>query len=384
MAPRSFPGPLRHPRTVRSWSAVPIHQPASRRRFGGDAITGIQGLGFLPGDDTSVAFSCTADGSTVVGESSNTLVGTDVEAFIWTAGTGMVSLQDWLDSRGIDTTDWASLVRARDISPDGNFITGFGIRSGGQAEAFLIKLVGGGNQVEWIHSGNGNWDDPNNWSTGAVPTANDCVVINPAVGVTVFGPSAPTTIQKLDLNAQSGISKLNIQSFGNLTVAGTSTIGFNGSLEGAGNFVTDQLNGQGKIDLGDDDLSIVANDFSLSGLMCGSGDVDAVLQIEASGEVRITTGETIQVTGDVDNFGEINVLGGILDVRGMLVNHPNAIINGNGTVFTQACLMNMGVMAFTSATDIFGDIENASGGLIVVSGSATLTFFDDLLKLARG
>ena len=55
------------------------------------ALTGMVGLGFLPGDDFSRANAVNADGSFVVGTS-----GYNYKAFVWTQLTGMQSIQDLL------------------------------------------------------------------------------------------------------------------------------------------------------------------------------------------------------------------------------------------------------------------------------------------------
>ncbi len=39
---------------------------------------------------------------------------------------------------------------------------------------------------------------------------------------------------------------------------------------------------------------------------------------------------------------------------------------------------NLGVMAFSGTSDVFGDVDNQAGGQFVISGNATTTFFDDV------
>ena len=96
-------------------------------------------LGDLPGGNfTSVAFSCNADGSVIVG-SGTTALGT--EAFIWDATHGMRRLQDvLLSDYGISTTGWL-LVRANAITPDGHTIVGEGVNPGGFPEGWVVHLT---------------------------------------------------------------------------------------------------------------------------------------------------------------------------------------------------------------------------------------------------
>ncbi len=85
------------------------------------------GLGFLAGGDASLAFGISGDGSVVVGRShsENSGPGAD-EAFRWQDGV-MTGLGD-LPGGGFNST-------ATSVSPDGNFIIGFGISDSGP-EAF--------------------------------------------------------------------------------------------------------------------------------------------------------------------------------------------------------------------------------------------------------
>ena len=46
----------------------------------------------------------------------------------------------------------------------------------------------------WIAENDGNWDDPNNWSAGRVPTINDKVIFNETVWDYGQFPHRPTAI----------------------------------------------------------------------------------------------------------------------------------------------------------------------------------------------
>jgi probable HAF family extracellular repeat protein len=93
-------------------------------------------LGELPGGlFGSEALALSADGSVVVGTSEGT---SGPEAFVWTRGTGVRSLQGLLeDGLGLDLTGWERLVAAEDVSDDGRSLVGYGLR-GGVEHAFVV------------------------------------------------------------------------------------------------------------------------------------------------------------------------------------------------------------------------------------------------------
>ncbi len=99
---------------------------------------GMVSLGDLPGGDTlSIASAVSGDGSIVVGRA------TDEQgeaAFIWDETYGMRSLQDVLaDVYGLNLDGWW-LTRARGISDDGLTIAGIGINPLGQQEAWIATV----------------------------------------------------------------------------------------------------------------------------------------------------------------------------------------------------------------------------------------------------
>jgi len=91
------------------------------------ADSGVVTLPTLPGGGTTYAFACSADGSAVVGRSDASWeVGNSV-ANLWTEALGLVDLNVYLPTIGIDLTGW-QLYSARDISDDGQTIVGIGSR----------------------------------------------------------------------------------------------------------------------------------------------------------------------------------------------------------------------------------------------------------------
>jgi probable HAF family extracellular repeat protein len=84
------------------------------------AGSGMVGLGYLPGGNSSSATAVSGDGSIVVGSSYSA---SGNQAFRWTAGSGMQSLWDLLVTNGFNI-DPAEVLIASGISADGNTIVG--------------------------------------------------------------------------------------------------------------------------------------------------------------------------------------------------------------------------------------------------------------------
>ncbi len=95
----------------------------SRKLFAGTSASGMVGLGYLPGMDSSMAFAVSDDGVVVVGfcANSNQTSGTSERAFRWTPTGGMQSLGLLPD---------ASNSTAMAVSADGLVVAG---TSGGSA-----------------------------------------------------------------------------------------------------------------------------------------------------------------------------------------------------------------------------------------------------------
>mgnify|MGYP001804846547 FL=1 len=85
----------------------------------------------------SFAFYVSADGLTIVGESSSA---NDRDAFIWDSENGMRALQEVLtDDYDLDLTGW-SLSAANAISDDGLTIVGRGRNPQGNTEAWIARI----------------------------------------------------------------------------------------------------------------------------------------------------------------------------------------------------------------------------------------------------
>lgn len=90
-------------------------------------INGVsQSIGMLPGATLSIAYTLSDDGSLVGGYS---FFGQDPVATLWSQALGMVDLNTYLPTLGIDLTGW-ELDYTRDISADGTTIVGDGLFNG--------------------------------------------------------------------------------------------------------------------------------------------------------------------------------------------------------------------------------------------------------------
>jgi probable HAF family extracellular repeat protein len=94
-------------------------------------------LGTLPGGADSSALGVNGDGSIVVGDATtaNPFIH---RAFLWTAALGMVDLNFYLATLGIDMSGW-TLDEAYGISPDGRSIVGIGAH-GSHIEGWVATL----------------------------------------------------------------------------------------------------------------------------------------------------------------------------------------------------------------------------------------------------
>ncbi len=88
---------------------------------------GYQELGLLPGAAKASAWRCSADGTVIIGACYFEYP--DMRAFLWTPSLGMVDLNEFLPSLGINLDGWI-LTSTAGISADGLTITGRGKHNG--------------------------------------------------------------------------------------------------------------------------------------------------------------------------------------------------------------------------------------------------------------
>ncbi len=100
--------------------------------------TGGELLGKLPGGGAlarASALGATDDGKVVVGFSGAQFR----DAFVWTPGSGMFDLQDYLVRLGVKGLKGWRLDTALAISSDGTTIAGWGVRPAGQVQSWIVE-----------------------------------------------------------------------------------------------------------------------------------------------------------------------------------------------------------------------------------------------------
>ncbi len=130
-----------------------------------------------------------------------------------------------------------------------------------------------------------------------------------------------------------------------------------------------------------------------NGLLRGDGTISKPVINAASGEIRAASGQNLRFEdAGGANAGRINLQGGTIEFLQPLTNSATGLITGRGTLNTGGVgLTNQGSMAFSAGiSDVFGDVDNTTGARIIISGGATVNFWDDVIhngteiKVAQG
>lgn len=184
--------------------------------------------------------------------------------------------------------------------------------------------------VEWISTVNGNWNDAANWSSNPnLPGPLDDVTINPTGSAVVEHDSGVTTIQSLDLS-----KTLLIESASQIAVSGTATFQPGSSVDirsgaslSAGNIPT--LDGVRLSASG----SNSATALSIPGISSVTNTHTADMNWNVSGAMgSISLPNLATLTGSSVNFRDINVTassGGQFDLSGL----TNVVHNANNSSF---------------------------------------------------
>jgi len=135
-------------------------------------------------------------------------------------------------------------------------------------------------------------------------------------------------------------------------------------------------------------LSVV-NTLTNQGLIRGNGNIAAGTLLN-TGEVRVSTGEQLRITapstgtgGALNNLGQINLLGGLLETQSSLENAVTGRINGRGTIKADAAFINDGTISLSAGvSDVFGNVTQSSSGKTIVTGLGNATFYDNVTNQA--
>jgi len=239
-----------------------------------------------------------------------------------------------------------SVLECRIASDGGHVVYRAEHASVGIYEVFSRPL-----RAEWTGAG-GSWSDWPNWDVGVPDAATDAFIASPA-SVTVDGRWSPVMARSLRLGgAVSGSSVLELSA-------------------GAVLSLPDGL------------------EMQPGGVLAGDGSVDAggdPLLIPSGAEIRVSDGEKLRIaSGMASNEGLVDVVGldapARLEFDAPLTNEADTgyIVAHNAVVRFAMGLNNMGSIGVTGESNqIFGDIDNAMTGQIIVSGGATAVFQDDV------
>lgn len=106
------------------------------RAFRWTAAGGMQDLGLLPNYLSTWATSVSGDGNIVTGYVGDASTG--IHACMWTPSSGLLDLNDYLPSLGIDLTGWT--LKTALVSADGSTLTGAGLFNGSD-RAFVVTGI---------------------------------------------------------------------------------------------------------------------------------------------------------------------------------------------------------------------------------------------------
>ncbi len=205
----------------------------------------------------------------------------------------------------------------------------------------------------WKNAG-GSWDSYPNWQGDLPDSAIDAIIDSPSL-VTVAGNSL-REVYSLTLGGGAQTSILELQ---------------NGAVISA-------LHGLALLN---------------GGVLAGDGTVSTggtSLAVPANAEISAANGESLAfASGAVTNGGRVEALGNALAPAEVEFFAPVTNANGTGLITGHDAVLrfnsgltNQGSLTFSGGfNDVFGDIANAAGpGRIIVSGGASVTFYDDVVN----
>ncbi|MAE62322.1 MAG: hypothetical protein CMJ49_13320 [Planctomycetaceae bacterium] len=294
------------------------------------------------------------------------------------------------DDRGIYISDGIDIVRVvrEGQALAGSTVTSAEIMPGSGADgeerdgfnnaaqaAFWVELADGNSLIglftpdlHWREDGSGYWTTDGNWTLGIEPDPLYDVFIDPVGSVNVTGHAINETVKSLTVGSTGGgVATLNLTGSGDLHALGDVTIDADGKINvGAGRVLS-------------------AADIDNSGILTGSGTIDAVLSNRAGGEVIVDAGNALHIANNAAhvNRGTVELFGGEVRFDGALTNVKStgliaardAVLRFNGG------LTNDGSIGLSfGTTDVIGDVDNTGTGLIVTSGNANTTFWGDVIN----
>ena len=251
----------------------------------------------------------------------------------------------------------------------------------------------------WDSAASGNPGGLRNWTLSLRPSEVHDTFIGPDNDVFVTGPAGAETVKSLTIGGGLGIATLNLNG-GSITAIDNVRVNGNGVLTGTGEIIGNVIN-FGEVIA--DNVTITGGDLINNGLVGGTtaanNRINAQLQNQAGGEVRVGAGESMRITGTNNvNLGRMEIVGGEIEfdqnlnnqlggtifvnngtlrtngVTGNLINSD--IFATNATLHFDGSFSNLGTVGFTLGNSfIFGNVNNT--GSIIQSGAGTATFFNN-------
>ncbi|MHC4994801.1 MAG: PEP-CTERM sorting domain-containing protein, partial [Planctomycetota bacterium] len=213
----------------------------------------------------------------------------------------------------------------------------------------------------------------------AVSTPNNTTTVAPEGLLELLGGSLSANqlvIQgqtRFDGGAIEIPNNIDITAGGRLLIAPGRSMGHDGALNNAGRL--ELLGGGARLAQGPNATGALNN----TGLLTGDGQVDLPLDNRPGGDILAGAGQTLFFTRPgAANAGLLRLDDGNAEFGATLTNAAGGRIAGRGTLKTNSLLTNFGSMHFSAGlTDVFGPVNNDTGGQIIASGFSTATFFDD-------
>lgn len=227
--------------------------------------------------------------------------------------------------------------------------------------------------LRWRQAISGAWDTAANWTLGLAPAFVHAIKIDPNISLTVTGPKEAQSVKSLTVGGGNGIATLKLAG-GTLTSESAVQIASTGVLTGEG-VITGRVLNAGTVRA--DNLRF---DLGLDNVGCVVGNGRIAANLVNAGQVRVGAGEAMLLSGTTHtNAGTIEVRnGGELEISGSVTQAANGrTLLDNATLRFNNGLTNAGqVNVGFGGASVFGEVVNAAGGKVIVSGNSQATFYD--------
>ncbi|TVQ53863.1 MAG: VPLPA-CTERM sorting domain-containing protein [Rhodobacteraceae bacterium] len=204
--------------------------------------------------------------------------------------------------------------------------------------AYVVRFTDGEESVlrftpdlRWIAGASGSWDDAMGWTIAQRPGPVHDVTIAPDVAATVTGPTDAAAVRRLTVGGGAGRATLDLAG-GEIASTQRVTVEANGRVSGGGVL----------------DAAIVTN----------------------FGGVSVGRGETMRATASLESVGDIDVIGGRLELGGQLFNAGGGSVLGVDAEIAAPSILNQGRMQFIGETTVTGFVRN-TGAITTVAGLTT-------------